>query len=61
MGEDPVLWGVSKTAPYFHDGRAETIAAAILLHAGEAEAAREAYEDLTTVERLSLLAFLEDL
>ena len=32
------LWGVGSTAPYMHDGRATTLAEAILEHGGEAQA-----------------------
>ena len=44
-----------------HDGRARTIAEAILWHGGEAEAAREAFRLLDADERAELLAFLEAL
>ena len=30
------LWGVADSAPYLHDGRAETLEEAIELHGGEA-------------------------
>ena len=55
------LWGLSKTAPYFHDGSAETIDEAIRLHAGEADSVRTAYEGLSEFERTQLLAFLSSL
>ena len=32
------LWGVGATGPYLHDGRADTLDAAIRLHGGEAAA-----------------------
>ena len=57
----PPLWGISRTAPYMHDGRAETVEDAILAHDGEALDAREAYEDLTAEEQVELLLFLADL
>jgi CxxC motif-containing protein (DUF1111 family) len=57
----PPLWGVSRTAPYLHDGRAETLRDAILGHAGEATGARLAFEALSPGDRDALLAFLEDL
>ena len=57
----PPLWGVSKTAPYLHDGRAATLAEAIEVHAGEAARARGAYHDLSHEDREALLAFLQDL
>ena len=57
----PPLWGLRATAPYLHDGRAETIEAAILAHDGEALLVRQAYEALMPSEREALLAFLGDL
>jgi CxxC motif-containing protein (DUF1111 family) len=57
----PPLWGISDTAPYFHDGRAETILDAILMHEGEAEAVRSAFEALAPADQDALLLFLEDL
>jgi hypothetical protein len=33
----PPLWGLSDSAPYLHDGRAETVLEAIAQHGGEAE------------------------
>jgi CxxC motif-containing protein (DUF1111 family) len=55
------LWGLSKTAPYMHDGRAFTIEAAIMAHAGEAKASRNAFDGLTSGEREDVLAFLNSL
>lgn len=55
------LWGVRDTAPYWHDGRASTIEAAIAAHAGEATASRTAYEAASAVDRGRLLAFLRSL
>lgn len=57
----PPLWGVSRTAPYMHDGRAETLDDAILHHAGEAQGAVTAYLALTVDEQNALQAFLADL
>lgn len=57
----PPLWGVKHTAPYLHDGRAETLEQAILLHAGEALAARNSFAAATDADRTALLLFLEDL
>lgn len=57
----PPLWGVRDTAPYWHDGRASTLEAAIAAHAGEADAARRAYEALSAAERAQLLAFVRSL
>jgi len=53
------LRGLRDTAPYFHDGRSETIDEAIRRHDGEAtEVRRKFVEDLTQAERDALIAFL---
>jgi CxxC motif-containing protein (DUF1111 family) len=57
----PPLWGVASSAPYWHDGRAVTLDAAILAHQGEATATRNAYMGLEHLERLALTTFLESL
>lgn len=57
----PPLWGVSSTGPWFHDGGAETLEAAILRHFGEAESVRQNFEALSAADRAALLAFLNDL
>ncbi len=59
------LWGIGLTqtvlpgATYLHDGRARTLAEAILWHGGEAEAARERFRTADAKARAELLAFLE--
>jgi cytochrome c peroxidase len=62
------LWGVGSTAPYMHDGRATTLAEAILAHAtsdsdraSEARASRAAYRSLRAGDKRALIAFLENL
>ncbi len=55
------LWGLAKTNPYWHDGRADTIAEAIELHEGEGTAARSLFRRLSAVDRSDLMAFLESL
>ena len=55
------LWGVGSTAPYGHDGRSPTLEDAILRHGGEAQAARDAFAQLSAVERGRVLAFLASL
>lgn len=55
------LWGLRRTAPYMHDGGAETINAAILAHQGEAAAVVTAFNALSTGQKNALLLFLEDL
>lgn len=64
----PPLWGLglAKDAQggiYYllHDGRANSIDAAILMHGGEAEASRNMYQQLSEPEKQELTAFLESL
>lgn len=54
----PPLWGVADSAPYLHDGRAETLDDAVRGHAGQAHAAAAEYAALSDDDRQSLLAFL---
>jgi len=44
-----------------HDGRARNATEAILWHAGEAQAAREAFRTMSKKDREALLAFLGSL
>jgi CxxC motif-containing protein (DUF1111 family) len=60
------LWGLrlmrqflNGEALLLHDGRARTVEEAILLHAGEALASRNAFAALTPVQRAALLDFVE--
>lgn len=46
---------------YLHDGRARTLDEAIRWHAGEAEAARQAYEGLGEGDREAVIRFIESL
>jgi hypothetical protein len=55
------LWGIADTAPYLHDGRALTLTDAILEHGGDAQAARDAFDDLVPSHRIKLLTFLRSL
>lgn len=64
----PPLWGLglSKNAQggqYYllHDGRAESIEEAILLHGGEGSTSRERYKALAAGEKQLLIQFLESL
>ena len=63
----PPLWGlglaqsVNPQAGFLHDGRARTLEEAILWHAGEADASRDAYKALEAHERQRLLDFLNSL
>jgi len=64
------LWGIGYTekvlgnagkAGYMHDGRARNLTEAILWHGGEADSARQRFEQLATADREALLAFLKSL
>ena len=55
------LWGNRDTAPYLHDGRAETVDEAIRSHFGEADFARLNYLALSDPEREALLHFVADI
>jgi CxxC motif-containing protein (DUF1111 family) len=61
------LWGIGLTATvsgretYLHDGRARSLLEAILWHAGEARAQRDAVAALPAAERARLIRFLESL
>ncbi len=55
------LWGLSAVGPFLHDGRAETISEAILLHGGEAESSRDRFAALSESERDDIVEFLQSL
>ena len=55
------LWGVASEAPFLHHGRATLISEAILMHGGEAEPQRLAYEDLSEYEQDSVVEFIKTL
>lgn len=61
------LWGLGQAgrtpgrAGYLHDGRARSVAEAILWHGGEATQAREAFKRLDASSREALLRFLDGL
>jgi CxxC motif-containing protein (DUF1111 family) len=64
----PALWGLglsknSQGGEYFllHDGRANSIEEAILLHGGEGNFSRENFELLTDSDKSNLIKFLESL
>jgi CxxC motif-containing protein (DUF1111 family) len=63
----PPLWGIGLTetvsghTEFLHDGRARNLTEAILWHGGEAQAARDAFADMSKPERDALLKFLESL
>ena len=63
----PPLWGIGLVETvnghtrFLHDGRARSIEEAILWHGGEADGAKERFEDLPAKERKQILTFLESL
>jgi CxxC motif-containing protein (DUF1111 family) len=63
----PPLWGiglfqsVNDHQLLLHDGRARGVAEAILWHAGEAEAARDAFRAMPAADREALISFVESL
>ncbi len=57
----PPLWGVRDSAPYLHDGRAETLEAAIAAHGGEADRSRVCFAALSGEDQQKLVGFLKTL
>ncbi len=64
----PPLWGlglskISQGGQYYlmHDGRALGIEAAILLHGGESQSSKNAYDLLSGTDQTNLIKFLESL
>jgi CxxC motif-containing protein (DUF1111 family) len=57
----PPLWGVRDSAPYMHDGRAETLLEAITLHEGESAGTRDRFLQLPLDDRHAVIAFLNTL
>jgi Di-haem oxidoreductase, putative peroxidase len=55
------LWGAANERPYFHHGLFTTLREAVLAHAGEALAARRAFERLTPDDRDRVVEFLKSL
>jgi CxxC motif-containing protein (DUF1111 family) len=55
------LWGLRARAPYLHDGRAQTILQAILLHDGEALVIRNRFAALPDSEQQAIIAFLNSI
>ena len=55
----PPLWGLRDSAPYMHDGRAETVLEAIMLHQGEAERTRDRFLAAPIADRQAMLALLQ--
>lgn len=63
----PPLWGIGLAqtvlpySGYLHDGRARSLAEAILWHGGEAESAKEKFRSLSFDDRAALIQFLQSL
>jgi CxxC motif-containing protein (DUF1111 family) len=64
----PPLWGLglsknSQGGKYFllHDGRAKSIEEAIILHGGEAQQSKAAFQQLNQADKVRLIKFLESL
>ena len=55
------LWGVADSAPYLHDGRAETLREAIELHGGEAVDVTARFKERPAHEQEAIIAFLKTL
>ena len=57
----PPLWGIRWSAPYLHDGRAPTLADAILAHDGEALPSRNHFNELPAAQQRQVVDFLNSL
>ena len=57
----PPLWGVARSAPYLHDGRATTLQEAISLHGSQGRNSATRYASLPAQEQQQLIAFLRTL
>ncbi len=57
----PPLWGVARSAPYLHDGRAPTLEESIRQHGGQGQKSAGRYASLPTDEQEQLIAFLKSL
>jgi CxxC motif-containing protein (DUF1111 family) len=55
------LWGLRARAPFLHDGRAQTVREAILLHGGEASIIAERFSNLPNNEQQAIIAFLDSI
>ena len=57
----PPLWGIRDSGPYMHDGRAISVAQAIVLHAGQGATAARRYAELSPRRKQQIDAFLSSL
>ena len=51
------LWGITAVGPYLHDGRADTLHQAIVMHGGEAQKSRDRYISLDVNAQAQVIAF----
>jgi CxxC motif-containing protein (DUF1111 family) len=57
----PPLWGVTDSAPYLHDGRADSLAQAIIMHGGQAKTAAANFQRLSPDRQERVVDFLKTL
>lgn len=57
----PPLWGVADSAPYFHDGKSPTLAAAIKRHGRDGRYARDNFKKLSQADKFAIVSFLKSL
>ena len=57
----PPLWGLRDSAPYLHDGRARSLAQAVVLHGGQGAASAHRFRALGPGQQSQVLAFLNSL
>ena len=55
------LWGFANEPPYLHHGRATLISEAILVHGGDAQEARDAFDALSADDQAAVVEFLKTL
>lgn len=55
------LWGIANEPPFFHHGKMTTMRAAILAHAGEAQATTDAFNALSESDKDAIIEFLKTL
>lgn len=55
------LWGIADTGPYLHDGRATSLYQAIVMHGGDADPARIAFQGLGVSDQKRVIHFLRHL
>lgn len=55
------LWGVANSGPYFHHGLYTTMRQAVMGHAGEALASRQAFQAASKADQDALIEFLKSL